>query len=71
MSDSDLAFENDDRYTTRTAVLKDLSDMWVIRSTDNNSKGRRIVACGKGSLSPSNLIVEIGPLAVRTDYQVK
>merc|ERR1719430_2808038 len=43
--------------------------MWVIRSTDKNIKGRRIVACGKGSLSPSNLIIEIGPLAVRTDYE--
>ena len=49
MGDSSLAFENVDRYTTRTAVLKDLSDMWVMRSTDRNSKGRQIVACGKGS----------------------
>ena len=71
MGDSSLDFENVDRYTTRTAVLKDLSDMWVMRSTDRNSKGRQIVACGKGSLSPSNMIIEIGPLAVRTDYQVK
>ena len=71
MGDSSLAFENVDRYTTRTAVLKDLSDMWVMRSTDRNSKGRQIVACGKGSLSLSNMIIEIGPLAVRNEYQVK
>ena len=71
MGDSSLAFENVDRYTTRTAVLKDLSDMWVMRSSVENFNGRQIVACGKGSLSPSNMIIEIGPLAVRTEYQVK
>ena len=45
--------------------------MWVMRSSVENCKGRQIVACGKGSLSHSNQIVDIGPLAVRTDYQVK
>ena len=70
IGDSGVAFKNANRYTTRTAVLKDLPDMWVMRSTDKNGKGRQIVACAKGTLSDSNQIIEIGPLAVNPDHQV-
>ena len=45
--------------------------MWVMRSSDQNKKGRQIVACAKGSLNDANQIIDIGPLAVRPDYQVK
>ena len=70
IGDSGVAFKNANRYTTRTAVLKDLPDMWVMRSTDKNAKGREIVACAKGTMSDSNQIIEIGPLAVKPDHQV-
>jgi len=69
IGDSGLAFKCADRYTTRTAVLKDIPDMWVMRSSDQNKKGRQIVACAKGSLNDANQIIDIGPLAVRPDYQ--
>ena len=45
--------------------------MWVMRSSDQNKKGRQIVACAKGYVNDTNQIIDIGPLAVRPDYQVK
>ena len=72
---SGIAFKCADRYTTRSAVLKDISDMWVIRSGGPNHNikarsGRQIIACAKGVIDATNQVIDIGPLAVHPDYQV-
>ena len=78
-----LAFKSADRYTTRSAVIKDLPDLWVLRcsapSSNNTSAdkqqvgttSRTIVGCAKASIDATNQIVDIGPLAVKPEHQVK
>ena len=47
--------------------------MWVIRSNPFVNKrvvGKQILACSKATIDNNNKVVEIGPLAVKPDYQV-
>ena len=53
--------------------MKDLPDMWVIRSNPFVNKsvvGKQILACSKATIDNNNKVVEIGPIAVKPDYQV-
>ena len=75
MGTSGIAFKCQDKYTTRFAILKNLPDMWVLRSWNTSSyptnhNSRQIVACAKGIVHASNQVVDIEILAVKPNYQV-
>ena len=44
--------------------------IWVLRENKNHPQGK-IIGCIKGVVDEKRKIVEIGPVAVRPDYQVR
>ena len=44
--------------------------IWVLRE-NKNSPQEKIIGCIKGVIDEKRQIVEIGPVAVRPDYQVR
>ena len=65
MGDNGVSFKNADRYTCIKSVLKDLPFIWVLRENEE------MIGCIKGVVSHNGQIVEIGPVAVRPDKQVR
>ena len=65
MGNSGVSFKNADRYISTKSVLKDLPFIWVLRENEE------MIGCIKGVVSHNGQIVEIGPVAVRPDKQVR
>ena len=65
MGDNGVSFKNSDRYISPQSVLKDLPFIWVLRENEE------MIGCIKGVVSHNGQIVEIGPVAVRPDKQVR
>ena len=69
-----FGFKNEDRYTSITSVVKDLPFIWALRLPPNDHSGpvssNQIVGCVKAVINERTQIVEIGPVAVRPEFQV-
>ena len=65
MGDKGVSFKNANRYISAQSVLKDLPFIWVLRENEE------MIGCIKGVVSHNGQIVEIGPVAVRPDKQVR
>ena len=65
-----FAFKNEDRYTSTKSVVKDLPFIWVLRLPPNDHSSTLIVGCVKAVIDERTQIVEIGPVAVRPEFQV-
>ena len=67
-------FKNEDRYTSTKSVVKDLPFIWVLRLPPNDLSApvssKLIVGCVKAVIDERTQIVEIGPVAVRPEFQV-
>ena len=69
-----FGFKNEDRYTSTKSVVKDLPFIWVLRLPPNDHSGpvsiNQIVGCVKAVINERTQIVEIGPVAVKPEFQV-
>ena len=70
LGNSGVAFKNANRYIDTNSVIEDLPFIWVLRDKKNDWQGK-IIGCIKGVVDEKRKIIEIGPVAVRPDYQVR
>ena len=73
LGNTGVSFKNADRYTSKSGVIDDLPHIWVLYDDITGkqpSSKRCMIGCVKAVVNDENKIVEIGPVAVRREYQV-
>ena len=69
LGNSGVSFKTSDRYGSSNSVIADLPSIWVLREKGNVERGI-MIGCTKAAVNTHTQIVEIGPVAIRREYQV-